>query len=121
MSVDLIDFRAAVETVESTPEPGRRVEEVPLQQTRNAYSDPTGRFHVGHWASDRGAWRIRYSEYELCHLLTGSVVIESESGTSWSFGQGDSFMIPKGFVGIWRVIEPCEKLYAIYEESPSAG
>ena len=58
---------------------------------------------------------MNYTEYELCHLLTGSVRLTDEAGQSKLYRAGDSFVIPSGFRGTWEVIEPCRKVYAIYE------
>jgi len=49
------------------------------------------------------------------HLLEGTVRITSEDGVERSYQAGDTFVIPSGFRGIWEVIEPCRKIYAIYE------
>ena len=38
---------------------------------------------------------------------------------SWTYGPGDSFVMPAGFPGLWEVLEPAQKFYAIYE--PAAG
>ena len=43
----------------------------PLQAVANAYSSADDAFHCGIWEGDAGAWRVRYTEYELCHMLAG--------------------------------------------------
>jgi uncharacterized cupin superfamily protein len=67
------------------------------------------------WESTPGRWRVRYSENEFCHITRGKVRIEDDAGRSWTFEAGDSFVIPAGFAGIWKVIEPLSKLYVIFE------
>jgi uncharacterized cupin superfamily protein len=43
------------------------------------------------------------------------VRIVGDDGSESVFGAGDSFVIPAGFTGIWEVLEPARKLYAVYE------
>ncbi|MEQ1514399.1 MAG: cupin domain-containing protein [Lysobacteraceae bacterium] len=87
----------------------------PTQATANAYSSPDQTFHCGIWEGDIGAWRVRYTEHELCHMLAGKVRMTSDDGHETVVAAGDSFVIPAGFTGIWEVLEPARKLYAVYE------
>lgn len=91
----------------------------PLQSLWNHYTDPTGKFCSGVWASEVGKWKISYTEEEFCHLLEGVSVVTDAAGRAVTLRAGDSFVIPRGFSGTWEVVEPTRKLYAIYEE-PSA-
>jgi uncharacterized protein len=88
---------------------------MPAQFVRNAFTDATGRFFGGIWRSSEGAWRVSYTENELCVLTSGRVRISDEAGRSWTFGPGDCFVMPSGFSGLWEVLEPAQKFYAIYE------
>jgi uncharacterized cupin superfamily protein len=92
---------------------------MPAQTVRNLFTDASGRFSSGIWSSTRGAWRVAYTENELCVLTQGSVRITDESGRSWTFGPGDCFVVPAGFEGLWEVLEDARKFYAIFE--PAAG
>ena len=94
---------------------GRLVSGQPTQAVANAYSSADQCFHSGIWEGDVGAWRVRYTEDELCHLLTGSVRMIDHEGRETTVTAGDSFVIPAGFEGIWEVLEPARKLYAVYE------
>lgn len=88
---------------------------MPAQFVRNGYTDATGRFFGGLWSSGVGAWRVVYTENELCVLTEGRVRISDDAGRSWTFGPGDCFVMPTGFEGLWEVLEPARKFYAIYE------
>ena len=88
----------------------------PRQSVWNHYTDPTGKYFSGFWQSEVGKWRISYTEEETCHLLEGVSIVSDEDGNATTLRAGDSFVIPKGFVGTWEVVEPSRKLYAIYEE-----
>jgi hypothetical protein len=87
----------------------------PVQTVRNLFTDATGRFFSGAWSSTRGAWRVSYTENELCVLTQGSVRISDDAGRSWTFGPGDCFVVPAGFEGVWEVLEDARKFYAIFE------
>ena len=105
-------------TLSGRPEPvagERLVSGTPMQTMANAYSDTGNAFHCGVWESGVGAWRVSYSEHEFCHLLTGRVRLLDDSGSDTLLVAGDSFVIPAGFKGIWEVLEPARKLYAVYE------
>ena len=88
----------------------------PKQVVWNAYRDAEGRFFAGVWHSEVGKWRIRYTEQEYCHVLQGVSVITDEQGKAATVSAGDRFVIPRGFVGTWEVVEPTRKIYVIYEQ-----
>ena len=63
-----------------------------------------------------GAWRVQYTEHEFCHLLSGRVRLHDDAGgDAVVLEAGQSFVVPAGFSGVWEVLEPARKLYAIYE------
>lgn len=100
--------------------PEKRLSGSGEQTVWNAFSDPTGQFHVGHWQGAPGRLAVRYTEQEFCVLLSGKVRLEQAgTGACVDFAAGDSFVIPAGFTGIWETVEPCLKLYAIFE--PASG
>jgi len=97
-----------------TADPETLLDGDPQLTVWNHYSDGTQQFHAGVWAATRGTWRVRYTEHEFCHILSGRVVIASEAERV-EFGAGDSFVVPAGFVGTWEVVADCRKLYALFE------
>jgi uncharacterized cupin superfamily protein len=99
----------------SKPPAERLLEGNPQLEVRNYFSDPSEQFFAGRWSATRGKWRVRYSENELCVMLAGRVLRESAGGARESFGPGDAFVVPAGFVGTWEVLEDCTKIYAIFE------
>ena len=88
---------------------------MPHQFVRNGFTDGSGRFFGGIWRSDVGAWRVSYTENELCVLTAGRIRVSDDAGRSWTFRPGDCFVMPSGFAGLWEVLEPAQKFYAIYE------
>lgn len=93
----------------------RLVAGTPMQTVANAYSDAGNAFHCGIWEGGVGAWRVAYTEHEFCHLLAGRVRLRGDDGSETMVVAGDSFVIPAGFEGIWEVLQPARKLYAVYE------
>ena len=113
--MEIRDFNALGQPEDSAPAAANLISGHPRQQIWNVLSSGDGRFHVGQWASGPGAWRVNYSEYELCHLLAGVVRLTDEAGAVKTYRAGDTFVIPSGFRGSWEVVEACRKIYAIYE------
>jgi len=111
----IVDFRQPVTPDESAPAADRLIRGEPLTRVWNHFSDPSGQFFAGTWASDAGQWRVSYSEHEFCHLLAGDVVLRADDGREWRFGPGDAWVIPAGFSGSWESLGPVRKRYAIFE------
>jgi hypothetical protein len=93
----------------------RRIAGTPELRVRNFFTDTSQQFFAGRWSASRGKWRVRYTENELCVMTGGRVTLESASGERSSFGPGDAFVVPAGFVGTWEVVEDCSKIYAVFE------
>lgn len=87
-------------------------------QLWNTFSDATGQFHVGHWASDVCKMKVAYTENELCLLLSGRAALSDEAGNRQEFGPQQPFVIEAGFTGTWESLEPVVKIYAIFEPNP---
>ncbi len=79
------------------------------------YTDASGKFSVGIWHSECGAWRVRYTEEEHCLMLEGCSLITEDGAEPVTVRVGDAFVIPRGFVGTWQVLEPTTKRFVIYE------
>lgn len=52
-----------------------------------------------------------YDEYML--ILSGKLEVVDADGSHF-YGPGQGFVMPKGFKGTWRVIEPIEKVAVAY-------
>jgi uncharacterized protein len=87
----------------------------PKQVAWNTYTGADGKFFAGIWQSEVGKWHIRYTEEEYCHVLQGLSVITDAQGKAVTVSAGDRFLVPRGFVGTWEVVEPTRKIYVIYE------
>lgn len=91
----------------------RLVEGAPVETTKLDYQRD-GKTYVGEWSAGIGAWRVRYDEWEFCHMLEGACELVPDDGEgARSFHAGDSFVIEPGFVGVWRVLTPMKKRFVI--------
>ncbi len=115
MPSEIVSFELPIPAAAAAPPADGILSGNPLQQTWNYFSDASGRFHCGRWMCRSGAWRVRYTEVELCHLLRGRVRLTSDRGDEWVFAAGSTFLINNGFSGVWETLEDCEKIYAIFE------
>lgn len=68
---------------------------------------------AGEWSATKGAWSVKYEEWEFCHVLEGVCELETSDGEKRRFKAGDSFVIEPGFIGVWRVIEPMKKRFVV--------
>lgn len=91
----------------------------PAQRVHNVYTDSGGHFYAGRWSSGVGAWQVRYTENELCVITRGRIRLTGADGDRQEFGPGDCFVVPAGYEGLWEVLEPAAKFYAIYEPPPA--
>lgn len=91
----------------------------PRQTVRMHYTDPTAQFLVGEWHSEVGMWRVSYTEEEYCQMLEGVSVLTDDQGHAVTVTAGDSFVVPRGFVGTWEVVQPTRKTFVIYESASS--
>lgn len=101
--------------VDSVVPEAKRIAGNPRQTVWMHYTDPSSQFFVGIWRSEPGKWAISYTEEEFCHMLDGVSVITSSAGEAVTVRAGDSFVMPRGFVGTWEVVEPTTKRFVVYE------
>jgi uncharacterized protein len=97
--------------------PEKLLEGNPRQRVWMHYIDPSGKFMVGIWHSERGRWTIHYTEEEFCRILEGVSVMTDQAGSRVTVRAGDELVIPAGFSGTWEVLEPTRKRFVIYEAS----
>jgi uncharacterized cupin superfamily protein len=65
---------------------------------------------IGVWEAGMGKLTLDnfpFTEYVL--MISGSVIVTEKNGTSKTFKAGDTFVIPKGWTGIWDVQERMKK------------
>jgi len=81
---------------------------------RNLFTDDTGRFFAGIWRSTRvrGTSRTQRTN-SACSPRVGADLRRPRS--LLDLWPGDCFVMPAGFRGLWEVLEPARKFYAIFE------
>lgn len=95
----------------------KRIVGNPQQTLWMQYTDPSKQFFVGLWRSEVGKWHVHYTEEEHCHMLEGVSTITSASGEATTVRTGDHFVVPRGFVGTWEVLERTTKRFVMFEAS----
>ena len=105
----------ASEPVEYLPAAEKIVSGNPRQRVWSHYTDTDQKFSVGIWECEPGAWRIHYTEEEYCRVMMGRSRLTNADGVVREVTAGDEFVIPRGFEGVWEVIERTRKVYVIYE------
>jgi len=88
----------------------------PDQAVYNHYSSPCGQFAAGVWEGEVGQWKVNYTEHEYCEIVQGVSVLRDDNGGAKTLRAGDRFVIPAGFTGTWEVLEPCRKIYVMFEQ-----
>jgi uncharacterized cupin superfamily protein len=80
----------------------------------DSFKSPDGAFEVGVSSYDRVTLAIRDWPFdEYMHILSGKLEVIDKNG-SHIFGPGEAFVMPKGFNGTWRVLEPLKKIAIVY-------
>ena len=117
MRIDsIIDFAQVITEAERyRPAAEKILKGEPDQAVYNHYSSPCGQFAAGVWEGEVGQWTVNYTEHEYCEILQGVSVIRDQDGNAKTVRAGDRFVIPAGLKGTWEVLEPCRKVYVIFE------
>lgn len=101
-----------IEPEEGAPPPERVISGNPRFRTWNV-EEADGGIYAGIWEATPGKWRIEYTEWEFCHILSGVSVIAEEGGETRIVRAGDQFVLRPGFKGTWEVLETTRKAYVI--------
>ena len=120
MSIEtVVDFgTATTQTERFRPSPEKVLKGDPEQVIHNHYHSPCEQMNAGVWEGGLGLWTVSYTEHEYCEILQGVSVLRDQQGNSKTLRVGDRFVIPAGFKGTWEVLEPCKKVYVVFEQKP---
>lgn len=106
-SIAIVD--SATQTEELPAKPGVYVgQKITFSDTHDHDGETVAR--VGVWEADVSKTRLidyPFTEYVL--MISGHLVITNEDGTSAEFKSGDTFVMPKGWTGIWDIRERMKK------------
>jgi uncharacterized cupin superfamily protein len=87
----------------------------PRTRTIMLYESPAQKLYAGVWEATVGKWRIAYTEWEYVEVISGSCVLEGDTGEKIEAGPGRKFVIEPGFTGTWEVLTPMRKSWVIRE------
>jgi len=83
-----------------------------------AFRDPSGQFTAGTWACNPGTLEIRdLALDEVCFIIEGEVEIVDANGVSAVFGEGEAFVLQRGFSGQWKMPRAFRKFNGIFTGS----
>lgn len=95
----------------SRPDPARVISGDPVHTTWSI--EETEGLFAGIWESSPGSWRVDYTEWEYCRILSGVSVLTEDGQPPVRLSAGMSFLIRPGFKGVWEVVETTRKDYVI--------
>lgn len=114
---DIVDFSQANTAPERyRPDAEKILKGDPEQTVYNHYNSPCGQMNAGVWEGEVGQWTVNYTEHEYCEIVQGVSVLRDADGNAKTLRAGDRFVIPAGFSGTWEVLEPCRKIYVVFEQ-----
>ncbi|WP_019528716.1 cupin domain-containing protein [Dasania marina] len=113
---DLVNFASSSAKVERYPTAEDRLVKGNPEQNNQLHFAVKDKFFAGEWGADVGCWKIKYSENEYFHILSGKSILRDLDGNELVMVAGDKICVPAGFEGEWEVVEPTQKIYVIYEE-----
>lgn len=109
----ILDFSIdAAGPEEGAPAPDRILAGSPRFVSWEIDAQPGG-LHAGVWEGTPGKWRIDYTEWEYCRVLSGVSVVTEDGAAPRHLTAGDSMIIRPGFKGTWEVVETTRKEYVI--------
>ncbi|MBP3864772.1 MAG: cupin domain-containing protein [Pseudomonas sp.] len=112
----VVDFSTANTQAERfSPAPEKVLKSNPEHVLHNHYASPCGQLNAGMWESEVGQWDVNFTEHEYCEIVQGVSVLRDHEGNAKTLRAGDRFVIPAGFKGTWEVLEPCRKIYVVFE------
>lgn len=86
----------------------------PQERGAEIFTANDGRFVVGLWECTPYAETFdAYPANEFCQVLKGRATLTDEEGNSQTFVAGDSYVVPEGFRGTFRVEETLLKYYVV--------
>jgi uncharacterized cupin superfamily protein len=90
------------------------LEGTPAQSGRVDFGSLEGPIVGGVWECTPGKFEFNYTADEMATVLDGEVRITDASGTTNTYGPGDTFHIAKGEKTNWEVVRPLRKCFFIY-------
>ncbi len=97
-------------------DPANVIGEPPRESAHTFFTNAVGNLTSGVWEATAYKEVIDgYPVDELMAILEGTVTITDADGLSETYSVGDTFIMPKGFKGVWENTETMRKFYMILE------
>lgn len=78
------------------------------------FAKEDGSASAGVWDADSCVERFVQPHDEFCHLLLGTVRLTDAGGATREFHAGQSFLVRKGFEGVWENVGRVRKAYVLF-------
>ena len=102
--LDLQALGTLAEWSEGTMASGNGQAELFAYRTRLIWQSADGKVSSGQWACEPGEFAVAdHPPLDYCRVLSGELWVIDGAGVEQVFGQGDSFVISKGYSGRWRI------------------
>ncbi len=63
------------------------------------------------WEKEISKFDWYYDETEVCYILEGRIIVETEEGEKYEINEGDLVTFPKGLSCKWEILLPVKKHY----------
>ncbi len=85
------------------------------------YQSEDEKFVVGIWESGPGVLKTdSYPHDEFCRVLRGHLITTDRAGKKQEFNAGDTFVIPKGWAGSWKMTSRFKKQYVSFDATEAS-
>jgi uncharacterized protein len=85
-----------------------------LERAAALWSTDDAACRVGYWECTVGEFTaVRSGEHEVCYIVSGRAVLESDDHVITHIGPGSMLVLPDGWSGTWKVHERLEKMFVI--------
>lgn len=98
-----VDSRVALDNFQPVTVFAAKGHPIPGAASHSVFGGESG-LQVGIWEGEPGVLHLaNYPFDEYCLIVSGELVITNAAGQQQVFRAGDSFVIPKGFSGVWEM------------------
>ncbi len=86
--------------------------EVKIEQKSKEELDKMGVSSWPIWEKEVSRFNWHYDTDEMCYILEGKVIVETEDGKKYEIKKGDFVTFPSGLSCVWDIKEDIKKHYS---------
>ena len=76
---------------------------------------------AGYWECTPGEFTLHCDGYaEICQILKGRLTVQERDRELITLQAGDTLVMPSGWLGTWRVLDPVRKLFVVVPDTAKA-